>query len=154
MEKNSSGRIMAIDYGLARTGLAITDPLKIISYPLTTVKPRELFKYLDKYFKKGDVSIIVVGYPESYNNENTIKEDILNLFNTLKGKYIDKEVVLYNERYTSKIGNYYLLNSGVNKKKRSEKGVLDKISASVILDSYLNYLKNQKDKEKKCIDNC
>ena len=134
---------MAIDYGLARTGLAITDPLKIISYPLTTVKPKELFKYLDKYFKKGDVGVIVLGYPVSYDNESTIKDDIMILFNKLKEKYKDKEVVLYNERYTSKIGNYYLINSGVSKKKRSEKGALDKISASIILDSYLNYMKNK-----------
>ena len=142
MEKNNNGRVMAIDYGLARTGLAVTDPLKIISYPLTTVKSKELLKYLDKYFKKVEVNVIIVGYPVSYGSENTIKDDIIDLSDKLKTKYVDKEIILYDERYTSKIASYYLLNSGVNKKKRAEKGNLDKISASVILESYLNYLKN------------
>ena len=147
MESNTN-RIMAIDYGLARVGLAITDPLKIISYPLTTVKPKELFKYLDKYFKKIDVVTIVLGYPVSYNDEQTIKNEILECFNNLKEKYPDKEVVLYNERYTSKIGTYYLNNSGLPKKKREIKGGLDRISASIILDSYLNYIKNGSDSSK------
>lgn len=142
MEKNNNGRVMAIDYGLARTGLAVTDPLKIISYPLTTVKSKELLKYLDKYFKKVEVNVIIVGYPVSYGSENTIKDDIIDLSDKLKTRYVDKEIILYDERYTSKIASYYLLNSGVNKKKRAEKGNLDKISASVILESYLNYLKN------------
>jgi len=142
MEKNNNGRVMAIDYGLARTGLAVTDPLKIISYPLTTVKSKELLKYLDKYFKKVEVNVIILGYPVSYGSENTIKDDIIDLSDKLKTKYVDKEIILYDERYTSKIASYYLLNSGVNKKKRAEKGNLDKISASVILESYLNYLKN------------
>lgn len=142
MEKNNNGRVMAIDYGLARTGLAVTDPLKIISYPLTTVKSKELLKYLDKYFKKVEVNVIILGYPVSYGSENTIKDDIIDLSDKLKTRYVDKEIILYDERYTSKIASYYLLNSGVNKKKRAEKGNLDKISASVILESYLNYLKN------------
>ena len=146
MEKNNNGRVMAIDYGLARTGLAVTDPLKIISYPLTTVKSKELLKYLDKYFKKVEVNVIILGYPVSYGSENTIKDDIIDLSDKLKTRYVDKEIILYDERYTSKIASYYLLNSGVNKKKRAEKGNLDKISASVILESYLNYLKNNQTK--------
>ncbi|MEX2594218.1 MAG: Holliday junction resolvase RuvX [Anditalea sp.] len=134
------GRVLAIDLGTKRTGLAVTDTLKILANPLETVETSKLLSYLEEYFRKEEVDTIVVGHPKSLNGSDTqMTQPALNLKGRLANKYPDKKVVLVDERFTSKMAMRSMIDMGSKKKDRKEKaGNLDKVSAAIILQTYLD----------------
>ncbi len=139
------GKIVAIDYGLKRTGLAATDDLKIIATALETVPTEQLLKYLKTFNSKSPVECFVVGYPKKLNNQpsDTVKfVDIL--IKSLKKHFPAIPVETMDERFTSKIAFDTIIASGINKKARSDKSLIDKISATLILQSYMEMIKNRK----------
>lgn len=137
-------RILAIDYGLKRIGIAVTDPLQIIASALITVENKEIYKFLDDYFLKEKVEEIVVGLPKQLNNEDAeIMEYVEKFSQKLKNKYPNILISSYDERFTSKIAAYSMVQAGFKKKDRQKKENLDKISASILLQSYLEYKKNK-----------
>ena len=132
------GRILAIDYGTKRTGLAVTDPLRIIAGALTTVETKQLEKYLADYFSKNDVDIIVVGKPSQMNGApSETMRYIEPLAGRLRHAYPDKRVVMYDERFTSVMAHRAMLESGIGKMARRDKALVDRISATIILQSYM-----------------
>lgn len=131
-------RILAIDYGQKRTGIAVTDTLQMIANGLATVETRELEKFLTDYMAKEDVSAIVIGKPTQMNGENSENmKRIEPFFNRLKKLFPDKEVLYYDERFTSVLAHQAMLQSGIRKKARQDKALVDKISATIILEDYL-----------------
>lgn len=133
------GRIIAIDFGRKRTGIAVTDPMKIIASPLTTVNTKELFGFLKQYCEKEPVETLVVGMPKTLQNQDTdstaaVRKFIINL----KKHFPDQTVTEIDERFTSKIAFGAMLEGGMKKKDRRNKENIDKISAAVILQSYLD----------------
>ncbi|MGB4293299.1 MAG: Holliday junction resolvase RuvX [Bacteroidales bacterium] len=132
------GRILAIDYGKKRVGLAVTDPMRIIASPLETVPVTEVENFLSDYFKKETVDEIVIGYPLQMNNEPSEAVKYIEPFiRRMRKLYPDKPIYLADERFTSVIGQQTLIEGGVKKKKRMDKSLVDKISASLILQSFL-----------------
>ena len=132
------GRIIAIDYGTKRTGLAVTDPLRIIANALETVETKGLEKWLADYFTKNDVDIIVLGKPSQMNGQpSETMRFIEPLATRLRRAYPDKEVVLYDERFTSVMAHRAMLESGIGKMARRDKALVDRISATIILQSYM-----------------
>jgi len=137
------GRIIAIDYGRKRTGLAVTDSLQMISNNLTTIKSDEIFDFLSEYFSKEEVEAIVVGYPKKLNNLPSESVKYINPFiQKLKKVFPGKEIFLMDERFTSKIAFQSMIDGGLKKKDRRNKELIDTISANLILQSYLDYRKN------------
>ena len=131
-------RILAIDYGEKRTGIAVTDPLQIIASGLTTVRTPDLLKYLKDYVSKEQVERIVVGQPRRLNNEpSEVEHKIQQFIIALNKELPEISVVRIDERFTSKIAFQSMLDAGVKKKDRRKKELLDKVSATVILQSYL-----------------
>ena len=138
------GRIIAIDYGTKRTGLAVTDPLRIIAGALATVETKQLEKYLADYFSKNDVDIIVLGKPSQMNGQpSETMRFIEPLAGRLRHAYPDKQVVLYDERFTSVMAHRTILESGIGKMARRDKALVDRISATIILQSYMDSLQMQ-----------
>ena len=136
------GRIIAIDYGFKRVGLAVTDPLQIICSPLDTVHPKDLFEYLKTYFSKEVVDAIVVGYPTKLDNTAThTTSSVVGLVRQLKKLFPDKEVHTEDERFTTVMAHRVMLEGGASRKQRADKENIDKISASIILQSFLSYKK-------------
>ncbi|MBR6758842.1 MAG: Holliday junction resolvase RuvX [Alistipes sp.] len=139
------GRILAIDYGKKRTGLAVTDPLRIIAGALTTVETKELEKYLADYFKENSVDIIVLGKPSQMNGEpSETMRYIEPLAGRLRHAYPDKQVVLYDERFTSVLAHRTMLESGIGKMARRDKALVDRISATIILQSFMESMEMTK----------
>jgi putative holliday junction resolvase len=137
------GRILAIDYGRKRTGIAVTDPLQIIANSLTTVPSAELISFLQKYVLSEKVDAFVVGYPRQMNN--TPSEAVIYIdpfIDLLKKTFPDKQVFLMDERFTSKMAVQTMIAGGVKKKDRQNKALVDAISATIILQSYLEYRSN------------
>ena len=131
-------RILALDYGLKRTGIAVTDPLRIIATALETVETEKLINYLIAYFQKEPVDQLVVGMPRRLNNEDTdMTPHVRQLVVQLKQKFPEKPVALIDERFTSSIARQTMISGGMKKKDRRVKGNVDKISATLILQSYL-----------------
>ena len=138
------GRIIAIDYGTKRTGLAVTDPLRIIAGALATVETKQLEKYLADYFSKNDVDIIVLGKPSQMNGQpSETMRFIEPLAGRLRHAYPNKQVVLYDERFTSVMAHRTILDSGIGKMARRDKALVDRISATIILQSYMESLQMQ-----------
>jgi putative holliday junction resolvase len=132
------GRILALDYGKKRIGLAVTDPLQIIASPLTTVSPSEIDNFLIDYVKKETVEEFVVGYPVQLNNKPSESLRYINPFlKRLSRLFPEKPVHLVDERFTSKIALQTIIDGGVKKKERRDKKLADKISASLILQTFL-----------------
>ncbi|NQV77912.1 MAG: Holliday junction resolvase RuvX [Lutibacter sp.] len=132
-------RILAIDYGEKRTGIAITDDLQIIASGLTTVDTKKIFSFLTEYLKNENVELFVVGEPKQLNNtesesEQFIKPFILKLSTTFPKIPIKR----IDERFTSKMAFQSMIDSGLKKKQRQNKALIDEISATIILQSYLN----------------
>lgn len=131
-------RILAIDYGQKRTGLAATDTLQMIANGITTVETKELEKWLTDYISKEDVCTIVVGKPTQMNGEASENmRRIEPFFNRLKKLFPDKEIVYYDERFTSVLAHQAMLTSGISKKARQNKALVDQISATIILQDYM-----------------
>ena len=131
-------RLIAIDYGTRRTGLAVTDPMGIFASPLETVDTKQLERYLADYFQKEEVSTIVVGYPRQMNGEpSETMRFILPLVGRLKHAYPDKQVVTYDERFTSVLAQRTIRDSGIGKMARRDKSLVDKVSAAIILQDYM-----------------
>ena len=138
------GRIIAIDYGTKRTGLAVTDPLRIIANALETVETKQLEKWLADYFSKNDVDVIVLGKPSQMNGQpSETMRYIEPLAGRLRHAYPDKQVVLYDERFTSVMAHRTILESGIGKMVRRDKALVDRISATIILQSYMDSLQMQ-----------
>ena len=137
-------RILAIDYGKKRTGIAVTDVLQIIANGLTTVPTHELMDFLLKYVEKEPVERIVVGHPKQMNNEdseNMIR--IVPFVNQLKKILPQIPVEMVDERFTSVLAHQAMLDGGLKKKARQDKALVDEISATIILQSYLESKKYQ-----------
>jgi putative holliday junction resolvase len=134
-------RIMAIDFGSKRTGLAVTDPSQIIATALETVPTHQLFDYLKNYISKENVECFVVGDPRRLNNEMSETTHLTNQFvNKLKREIPGIPVKRIDERYTSIMAAKSLIESGQSRKTRQDKSVLDKISATILLQNYLSTL--------------
>ena len=141
------GRILAIDYGTRRTGLAVTDPLRIIANALATVETKQLERYLADYFAKNDVDIIVVGKPSQMNGApSETMRYIEPLAGRLRHAYPDKRVVMYDERFTSVMAHRTMLESGIGKMARRDKALVDRISATIILQSYMDSIEYNADR--------
>ena len=135
------GRILAIDYGLKRTGLAVSDPLRIIAGALDTVATHTLMDYLKQYLSKNDVSTIVVGQPKQSNGEMSESWRAIEPFvNRLRKEFPQVEVVLYDERFTSVLAHRTMLESGIGRMARRDKALVDRISATIILQDYMQSL--------------
>lgn len=139
------GRILGIDYGKKRVGLAITDTLKIIAKGLTTVRAHDLMHYLDDLFQKEDIECVVVGYPKTLRNEPSEALNYINPFlKHLQKKFPDLKIELMDERFTSKMAFNSMIEGGLKKKDRQNKALIDEISAAIILKSYLDQLSYRK----------
>lgn len=131
-------RILAIDYGNKRTGIAVTDPLQIIANGLTTVETPELLAFLENYLTEEEVETIVVGEPSHADGTPTkLVPHIIGLTRKLKKMQPGITIVMQDERFTSVMAKEAILASGVGRKKRREKGLVDKIAATIILQEYL-----------------
>ncbi len=132
------GQILAVDFGKKRCGLAATDDLRIIASGLDTVETSVLMEYLRKYFEKNSVDEVVIGLPTDLKgNMSEVEEDIQKFIEEFKNEFPEVSVVRFDERFTSKIASYFISQSGKNKKQRQEKGLIDKVSATLILQQYL-----------------
>ncbi|WP_031429268.1 Holliday junction resolvase RuvX [Flavimarina sp. Hel_I_48] len=130
-------RILAIDYGTKRTGIAVTDELQLIASGLTTVKTDDLLSFLKEYCEKEDVERILIGEPKRMNNEaSAVEEHILKFCENLE-KVIVIPITRVDERFTSKLAVESMIKSGLKKKKRQDKALVDEISATIILQTYL-----------------
>lgn len=139
------GRIIAIDFGRKRTGIAVTDILQLISNGLTTVKTADLLNFLKDYIAKEKVDRIIVGLPKQMNNAPSESMRYIEPFvNKLKKEIIDIPVEYYDERFTSVLAHQAMIDGGLKKKKRQEKALVDEISATIILQSYMETIKNNK----------
>ena len=136
-------RILSIDYGKKRTGLAVTDPMQIIANGLETVETKDLETFLTSYMEKEEVETIVVGYPMQMDGEDSENMKRIQPFvNRLRKLFPDKKIEMYDERFTSVLAHKAMLASGIGKKARQNKGLVDKISATIILQEYLERTKN------------
>ena len=132
------GQILAVDFGKKRCGLAATDDLRIIASGLDTVETSILMEYLRKYFEKNTVDEVVIGLPTDLKgNMSEVEQDIQKFIEEFKSEFSEVSVVRFDERFTSKIASYFISQSGKNKKQRQEKGLIDKVSATLILQQYL-----------------
>jgi putative Holliday junction resolvase len=132
------GRILAVDYGKKRVGLAVTDPLKIIGSALATIPTHEIFDYLKNYFSKEQVEKLVVGLPKQMNNQPSESMPLINQFVAqFKRQFPDIPVQFVDERFTSKLAVQTMIMGGVKKKDRQNKAMIDTVSAAIILQSYL-----------------
>jgi len=135
-------RILALDYGLKRTGIAVTDPLQIIASPLQTVETNQLMKFLEEYFKAEVVESIVVGDPKNLDNTpNDFSIQVKKIVAEIENKFPGKKIIMVDERFTSKMAQQTILSSGKKKKDRRDKSLLDKVSAALILQHYLEMKK-------------
>lgn len=131
-------RILAIDYGKKRVGIAVTDPLQIIANSLTTVPAHEIFDFIKEYFKKEQVEKVVVGLPKQMNNQPSESMPYIEQFVAkFKKLYPDIPVILVDERFTSKLAVQSMIMGGVKKKDRQDKALVDTVSATIILQSYM-----------------
>ena len=131
-------KIMAVDYGKKRCGIAVTDELQIIASGLQTVETVELFPFLTGYFAQNRVEAIVVGLPiDLKGNLSEIEQEISRFIEKFKLQFPEIEVYRFDERFTSKMASFFISQSGKNKKKREEKGLVDKVSATLILQNFL-----------------
>ena len=131
-------RILSIDYGLKRTGIAVTDPLKIIATGLTTVASKELITYLKDYFSREEVELIIIGEPKNWDDTDTHATPLVEKFiKELQKNFPAMPVIKVDERYTSKMAKDSMLEMGLTKKKRRDKKLVDKIAATILLQEYL-----------------
>lgn len=135
------GRILSIDYGLKRTGLAVTDPLKIIATGLTTVDTKELLSFLKNYFAKEEVELILIGEPKNWDDTDTHATPLVEKFvKELQKNFPSIPVKKVDERFTSKMASRAMIEMGLKKKQRQDKRLIDEIAATIMLQEYLQHL--------------
>lgn len=131
-------RILAFDFGKVRTGIAVTDELQIIATGLTTVKTIDLFSFLKNYMQNESVELFLIGEPKQMNNEVSKSEKLIIPFiKKLKEKFKNIPIKRVDERFTSKMAFQTMIDSGLSKKQRQNKALIDEISATIILQTYL-----------------
>lgn len=131
-------RILSVDYGRKRTGLAVTDPLQIIAGGLATVSTSELFDYLKKYIEREQVERIVIGEPRQPNGEPSENlQRVQQFVNRWRKAVPEVPIELYDERFTSVLAHHAMLQGGLRKKARQNKALVDEISATILLQDYL-----------------
>lgn len=132
------GQILAIDYGKARCGIAATDDMQIIASGLETVQTSLIIDFLTKYFVENRVDEVVIGLPTDLKgNVSEVETDILKFIEVFQKEFPMIKVHRFDERFTSKMASFFISQSGKNKKKRQEKGLIDKVSATIILQNFL-----------------
>ena len=133
-------QILAIDYGKARCGIAATDDFQIIASALETVPTSNLMVFLKKYFSENKVEAVVIGLPTDLKgNMSEVETDILKFIEKFKIEFPELPVERFDERFTSKMASFFISQSGKNKKQRQEKGLIDRVSATLILQNFLEY---------------
>lgn len=133
------GRIIGIDYGTKRCGIAATDSLRIIASPLTTIHTSELLNFLKDYIKKEQVDAITVGQPKQKDGTaSMVEQHIIGFIRKFEAEFPNIKIFRTDERYTSVLAQQALIQSGASKKDRQEKGNTDQISAAIILQSFLD----------------
>tara|TARA_A200000113_G_C8760873_1_gene321053 strand:+ start:101 stop:607 length:507 start_codon:yes stop_codon:yes gene_type:complete len=136
-------KYLGIDFGIKKSGVSISDSNKLISFPLETIETKNLLDYIKQISIDENIEIVVIGKPLRLNNEiHDLEEEIVKFIKSLKNYLPNIQVERIDERFTSKISKQIIINSGVGKKNRRDKLIIDKISASLILESYL-ILKNK-----------
>ena len=132
------GRILAIDYGRKRTGLAVTDVLRITANPLLTIETNKLMEWLGDYFAHEPVDEVVIGHPTQMNGQDSESMNYIRPFiGNFKKQFPNKPITMYDERFTSVLAHRAMLAGGMKKKDRQDKAVVDKIAACIILEDYL-----------------
>lgn len=132
-------RILGIDFGMKRTGIAITDENNIIASGLTTVLTKDLMSFLIQTVKEKNVGILVLGEPKRLNMEDSHSSQNVRLFKeALEKQFPELEIAMMDERFTSKMAMQSLIAGGVSKKKRQQKELIDEVSATIILQSYMS----------------
>lgn len=130
-----------MDFGIKRTGIAVTDEMNIIASGLTTVDSRELMAFLEKTVPAKNIDTIVIGEPKRLNNEDShITQNVRYLKEDLEKKFPLLQIVLVDERFTSKMAFQSMIDGGLNKKQRKDKALIDEISATIILQSFMGQL--------------
>ncbi|MDU8886113.1 Holliday junction resolvase RuvX [Yeosuana sp. MJ-SS3] len=138
-------RVLALDYGHKRTGIAITDELQLIASGLTTISTKDIFTFLKQYLNEERVELFVIGKPKQMNNTDSESEALIKPFiKTLENVFPEIPIVRVDERFTSKIAFQTLIDSGLKKNKRQNKALVDEVSATLILQSYLSSKLNKK----------
>ena len=136
------GRILAIDFGRKRTGLAVTDVLRITANPLLTVETKDLMDWLKQYFAKEPVDEVVIGHPTQMNGQDSESMNYIRPFmGNFKKQFPDKPITMYDERFTSVLAHQAMLAGGMKKNDRQNKAVVDKIAACIILEGYMDSLR-------------
>ena len=139
------GRIMAIDYGVKRTGLAVTDPERIIATALATVETPRVMQYIKDYCAREAVDVFVVGEAKHMDGTPSESMQYIEPFVTaLREAFPDKEVARVDERFTSKMAFQSMIDSGLKKKQRRDKAMIDQVAATLILQSYMNTINNRR----------
>ena len=135
-------RILAIDYGIKRTGIAVTDEMQMIAFGLTTISSETAIAFLKDYFLKEKVERVIVGEPKQMDGTPSQSAEIINKFlETFKSNFPEMPVERVDERFTSKMAFQTMIDSGLNKKQRQNKALVDEIAATIILQDYLRYKK-------------
>ena len=135
-------RILAIDFGIKRTGIAVTDEMQMIAFGLTTIPSETAINFLKDYFSKEIVSIVIIGEPKQMDGTPSQSADLINNF-VVKFQETFPEILVerVDERFTSKMAFQTMIDSGLNKKQRQNKALVDEIAATIILQDYLHYKK-------------
>lgn len=132
-------RILSIDFGSKRTGLAVTDPLKIIASGLTGLHTKDLENFLKDYFVKEEVELVIIGHPTNWDDSDTHATPLVQAFiNRFKKIFPHLPIQKVDERFTSKLAVQSMVESGMKKKKRQNKNTIDEIAATIMLQEYLN----------------
>lgn len=134
-------RILAIDYGLKRTGIAVTDPLKIIATGLTTIPSATLINFLKDYFSKEEVELVIVGEPKNWDDTDTHATPLVNtVVKKMMKEFREMRIIRVDERFTSKMASQAMIDMGMKKMQRRNKALVDEIAATIMLQEYLRSL--------------
>jgi putative holliday junction resolvase len=133
------GRILSIDYGKKRTGIAVTDPLRMIATGLTTVETPKLVQFLKEYFSNEQVDLVIIGMPTNFDDSDTHATPLVkNFIGSFKRLFPQKPIEEVDERFTSKMASQAMIDMGMKKKQRQNKALVDEIAATIMLQEYLN----------------
>ena len=136
-------KYVGVDFGLKRIGLSITDQEKIFAFPLTTIEYNNAFNFFMELFLKEKISKVIIGYPKRFSGADSEIESSIKIFiKKFKNQFPAIEIERFDERFTSKLASKAIVSSGLGKKKRSNKSLIDKVSAAIILQDYLTYNKS------------